>query len=69
MLWKVRPTDKSLRNSAPDRPTKDELNIALESTRTIEIDEFVPRKEIDDLYLGRPYTSCRMERLGTMGML
>jgi DNA end-binding protein Ku len=36
--------------------TKDELeNIALESTRTIDIDEFVPRKEIDDLYLVRPY--------------
>jgi DNA end-binding protein Ku len=36
--------------------SKDELeNIALESTRTIEIDEFVPRKEIDDLYLVRPY--------------
>jgi DNA end-binding protein Ku len=35
--------------------TKDELeNIALESTRTIEIDEFVPRKEIDELYLVRP---------------
>jgi DNA end-binding protein Ku len=36
--------------------SKDELeNIALESTRTIEIDEFVPRNEIDDLYLVRPY--------------
>jgi len=36
--------------------SKDELeNIALESTRTIEIDEFVPRSEIDDLYLVRPY--------------
>jgi DNA end-binding protein Ku len=36
--------------------TKDEFeNIALESTRTIDIDEFVPRKEIDDLYLVRPY--------------
>ena len=36
--------------------TKDELeNIALESTRTIDIDEFVPRAEIDDLYLVRPY--------------
>ena len=36
--------------------SKEELeNIALESTRTIEIDEFVPRKEIDDLYLVRPY--------------
>ncbi len=29
--------------------------IALESTRTIEIDEFVPRKEIDELYYIRPY--------------
>ncbi len=36
--------------------TRDELdNIALESTRTLEIDEFVPRSEIDDLYLVRPY--------------
>src|SRR5260370_14941623 len=29
--------------------------IALESTRTIEIDEFGPRKEIDELYYIRPY--------------
>src|ERR1700761_4382228 len=36
--------------------SKDELeNIALESTRTIDIDQFVPRSEIDDLYLVRPY--------------
>src|SRR6186997_3489795 len=36
--------------------TKDELeSIALDSTRTIEIDEFMPRIEIDDLYLVRPY--------------
>ena len=36
--------------------TKEELeNVALESTRTIEIDEFVPRKEIDELYLNSPY--------------
>lgn len=36
--------------------TKEEIeNIALESTRTIEINEFVPRSEIDDLYLVRPY--------------
>ncbi|WP_322515350.1 Ku protein [Rhodopseudomonas palustris] len=36
--------------------TKDELDaIALESTRTIEIDQFVPKAEIDDLYLVRPY--------------
>jgi DNA end-binding protein Ku len=33
---------------------KDELdNIALESTRTIDIDEFVPKSEIDELYLVR----------------
>jgi DNA end-binding protein Ku len=36
--------------------TKDELdNIALESNRTIDIDEFVPRDEIDELYVVRPY--------------
>jgi DNA end-binding protein Ku len=29
--------------------------VAIESTRTIEIDEFVPRKEIDELYLNSPY--------------
>jgi DNA end-binding protein Ku len=36
--------------------TKDELeNVALESTRTIEIDEFVERTEIDPRYIIRPY--------------
>ena len=36
--------------------TKDELDdIALESTRTIEIDEFVPKSDIDNRYLIRPY--------------
>ncbi len=36
--------------------TKDELDdIALESTRTIEIDEFVPKADIDSRYLIRPY--------------
>jgi DNA end-binding protein Ku len=36
--------------------TDEELEaIALESTKTIEIDEFVPRTEIDDLYAIRPY--------------
>lgn len=36
--------------------TKEELDdIALDSTRTIEIDEFVPRSEIDSRYLIRPY--------------
>jgi DNA end-binding protein Ku len=29
--------------------------IAIESKRTIEIDEFVPKKEIDELYLDSPY--------------
>jgi DNA end-binding protein Ku len=36
--------------------TKDELDdIALESTHTIEIDEFVPKADIDNRYLIRPY--------------
>src|SRR5437667_185915 len=36
--------------------TKDELDeLALESTRTIEIDEFVPRADIDSRYVIRPY--------------
>jgi DNA end-binding protein Ku len=36
--------------------TKDELeNIALESTRSIDIDEFVKREEIDPRYMIRPY--------------
>ncbi len=36
--------------------SKDELDdLALESTRTIEIDEFVPKTDIDSRYLIRPY--------------
>jgi len=36
--------------------TKEELDeIALESTHTIEIDEFVPKSDIDNRYLIRPY--------------
>jgi DNA end-binding protein Ku len=36
--------------------SKDELdNIALDSTRTIDIDEFVPKADIDPRYLIRPY--------------
>lgn len=36
--------------------TKDELdNIALESNHTIDIDRFVPREEIDELFVVRPY--------------
>jgi DNA end-binding protein Ku len=36
--------------------TPDEIDAILpESSRTIDIDEFVPKSEIDDLYLVRPY--------------
>ena len=36
--------------------TNEELdNVALESTRTIEIDEFVQREEVDPRYIIRPY--------------
>jgi DNA end-binding protein Ku len=46
--------------------TKEELeNVALESTRTIEIDEFVGRSEIDPRYLIRPYYWCRTARWAT----
>jgi DNA end-binding protein Ku len=39
-----------------DTVSKDELeNIALESTRTIDINEFVPKSDIDPRYLVRPY--------------
>jgi DNA end-binding protein Ku len=45
--------------------TKDELeNIALESTRTIEIAEFVPRTMT--FISSVPTISCQMARLGTM---
>ena len=34
----------------------DELEaVAIESKRTIDIEQFVPKKEIDELYLGNPY--------------
>ena len=47
--------------------TKDELeNIALDSTRTIDIDEFVPKADIDPRYLIRPYISFPMARSGMM---
>jgi DNA end-binding protein Ku len=36
--------------------TEEELEaVAIEGTHTIEIDQFVPRHEIDDLYLNNPY--------------
>ncbi|MET4091033.1 Ku protein [Bradyrhizobium sp. S3.5.5] len=45
--------------------TKEELeNVALESTRTIEIDEFVDRSEIDPRYAIRPYYLCPNGKVG-----
>ena len=45
--------------------TKEELeNVALESSRTIEIDEFVDRTEIDPRYLIRPYYLCPDGKVG-----
>jgi DNA end-binding protein Ku len=36
--------------------TEDDLEaIEVESTRVINVDQFVPRAEIDDLYIERPY--------------
>ena len=44
---------------------KEELeNIALESTRTIDIDQFVPRNEIDELYIARPYYVVPASKVG-----
>jgi DNA end-binding protein Ku len=45
--------------------TEDELKtIEIEGTHTIEIDQFVPRNEIDDLYLSRPYYITPAEEIG-----
>jgi non-homologous end joining protein Ku len=33
--------------------------VAIESKRVIDIDEFVPKKEIDELYLNSPYNFKR----------
>ena len=41
------PTSRSTRRSLE--------SIALESTRTIDIDQFVPKSEIDELYIAKPY--------------
>jgi DNA end-binding protein Ku len=42
---------------------KEELdNIALDRTRIIDVDEFVPKSEIDELYLVRRTTSCPRAR-------
>jgi DNA end-binding protein Ku len=45
--------------------SKGELeNVALESTRTIDIDEFVDKAEIDPCYLIRPYYLCPDGKVG-----
>src|SRR5689334_22015103 len=55
------PSEDIVRGYALDKETfievsREELeNIALESTRTIDIDEFVDREQIDPRYLIRPY--------------
>jgi DNA end-binding protein Ku len=36
--------------------------VQIESTRTIDIDQFVPRNEIDERYIDSPTTSPRMVR-------
>src|SRR5271156_2432284 len=45
--------------------SKDELDeVALDSTHTIEIDEFVPKADIDNRYLIRPYYLCPDGKVG-----
>ena len=45
--------------------TPEELeSVALASTRTIEIDEFVPKDEIDELYNIRPYYIAPTDKVG-----
>src|ERR1700739_2832825 len=45
--------------------TKDELDdIALESTHTIEIDEFVPKSDCNSRYLNRPYSLVPDAKVG-----
>ena len=40
--------------------------VQIESTRTIEIDQFVPRSEIDDRFIDSPTTSPQMARSARM---
>ena len=48
---------------------QDELEaVKLESTHTIEIDSFVPRSEIDNRYLDRPYYMAASEKVGGRGL-
>jgi DNA end-binding protein Ku len=43
---------------------EEHVNVALESTRTIDIDEFVPKSDIDELYLARPYYIVPEDKVG-----
>jgi DNA end-binding protein Ku len=50
----IKAYEKSKGNFIPVEPEELEA-VAIESKRTIEIDQFVPRKEIDELYFANPY--------------
>lgn len=50
----IKAYEKSKGNYIPVEPEELEA-VAIESKRTIEIDQFVPRKEIDELYFANPY--------------
>ena len=50
----IRGYEKSKGEYIPVEPEELEA-VAIESKRVIEIDEFVPRKEIDELYFANPY--------------
>jgi len=50
----IRGFEKSKGEYVPVEPEELEA-VAIESRRVIEIDEFVPRKEIDELYFANPY--------------
>ncbi len=39
--------------------------VAIDSRHTLEIEEFVPKKDIDELYLRDPYISCRTATSGS----
>ena len=50
----IKAFEKSKGEYIPVEPEELEA-VAIESKRTIEIDQFVPRKEIDELYFANPY--------------
>jgi DNA end-binding protein Ku len=50
----IKAYEKSKGEYTPVEPEELEA-VAIESKRTIEIDQFVPRKEIDELYFANPY--------------